>query len=378
MTLLDRYIARQYLLNALLLLLILGGFVVTIDVSLNINRFVRQATELASQSGEDASDTRVGMLTVFLIADLWWPRLLQLFNYMNGLVLVGAMGFTCAQLVRHRELVAVLAGGQSLVRLSRPIFIVAVGLTGVQIVNQELVMPRVAPLLTRDAGDAGRHQMVASSLPPIADSLGRVWYAASFNPDAEQLTGLSVWVRSANGLASERIDAESAVWRDGGWDLRSGEAVSRTDQAAPTRPVRRIETNLDPIELKTRQFSGYSQNLSWRQIGQMIRVYDGLGASDTQARVARERLERIRWGRVSAMLCNLLALAITLPFFMTRMPGDLMARSLKAAPVALLALVGGVIGSTATISGIPPAIGAFLPALSLLPVALAMIASVKT
>ncbi|MCB1282212.1 MAG: LptF/LptG family permease, partial [Salinibacterium sp.] len=165
MTLLDRYIARQYLFNTLLLLVILGGFVVTIDVSLNINRFGRQAAELASQqhAGGDPSDLRVATLTVFLIADLWWPRLLQLFNFMLGLVLVGAMGFTCAQLVRHRELVAVLAGGQSLIRLSRPIFIVAIGLTLVQVVNQEVMLPRIAPLLTRDPGEAGRHRLGASA-----------------------------------------------------------------------------------------------------------------------------------------------------------------------------------------------------------------------
>ncbi len=380
MTLLDRYIARQYLLNAVLLLVILGGFVVTIDVSLNINRFVRHATELAAQNhaGEEPSDLRVGMMTVFLIADLWWPRLLQLFNYMIGLVMVGAMGFTCAQLVRHRELVAVLAGGQSLVRLARPIFIVALGLTALQIINQEVVLPRIAPLLTRDPGEAGRHQLAASALPLTADSLGKVWYAASFDPDAERLENLSVWVRGADGRGLRRIDASSASWRDGGWDLRDGMAHSRIDQSDPQVVMTRIETNLDPIELKVRRYAGYSQSLAWRQIGQMIRVYDDLGVNDPHARAARNRLERIRWGRVSSMLCNLLALAITLPFFMTRMPGNLLVRSLKAAPVAMIALIGGVIGSTAVIAGIPPALGAFLPAISLVPVAVAMIASVKT
>ncbi len=380
MTLLDRYIARQYLLNAVLLLVILGGFVVTIDVSININRFVRQATELANDAsaGEDASGTRVAMLTVFLIADLWWPRLLQLFNFMNGLVIVGAMGFTCAQLVRNREMVAVLAGGQSLLRLSRPIFIVALGLMAVQAANQELIMPRIAPLLTRDAGDAGRHQLSASVLPLTPDSAGRIWYASSFEPGAARLEGVSIWEREADGRATRRIDATEATWRDGGWDLTGGMAASRTNRAEPDEPVARIETNLDPTELKARRYSGYSQNLSWRQLGQMIEVYDELGPADSQAMEARDRLERIRWGRASSMVCSMLALAITLPFFMTRLPGDLLARSLKAAPVALLALVGGVVGSTAPISGIPPAVGAFLPALALAPIALAMLASVRT
>jgi lipopolysaccharide export system permease protein len=380
MGLLDRYIARLYLLNTLLLLVILGGFVVTIDVSLNISRFVRQATELASLNApnEDPSDLRVSMLTVFLVADLWWPRLLQLFNFMLGLVLVGAMGFTCAQLVRNRELVAALAGGQSLVRMSRPVFVIALGLTGVQILNQELVLPRIAPLLTRDPGDAGRHSLDASAVPLTADSLGRVWYAMAFDPDAELLENVSIWERRPDGGADRRIDAPVARWRDGGWDLEGGVARSRVDRAAPEVPVDRVETNLDPIELKVRRYAGYSQSLSWTQIGQMIRVYDELGGDDTTTRQAQDRLERIRWGRISAMLCNLLALAITMPFFMTRLPGNLVARSLKAAPVAVLALLGGVVGATAAIPGVAPAVSAFLPALALLPVAIAMVASVKT
>lgn len=380
MGLLDRYIARQYLMNTLLLLVILGGFVVTIDVSLNIHRFVRQATEMAGQHASNAepSTLRVSMLTVFLVADLWWPRLLQLFNFMLGLVLIGGMGFTCAQLVRHRELVAALAGGQSLLRLSRPMLIVALGLTGLQVLNQELVLPRIAPLLTRDPGDAGRHRLDASAVPLTADSLGRIWYAASFNPDTQVLERVSIWERNPDGTALRRIDAQRATWREGGWDLEAGLSRSRTTLEAPPEPIVRLETNLDPVELKVRRFSGYSQNLSWRQIGQMIRVYDRLGADDAAARAAQERLERIRWGRLSSMLCNLLALGITLPFFMTRLPGNLVARSIKAAPVALAALLGGVIGSTAAIPGLHPALGAFLPALVLAPIAAAMLASVRS
>ena len=76
MSLIDRYIARQYLINVAVLLVILFCFVVAIDVALNLDRFVRVAEELARQDTDDPSRVRVGLIAGFLIADLWWPRLL--------------------------------------------------------------------------------------------------------------------------------------------------------------------------------------------------------------------------------------------------------------------------------------------------------------
>src|SRR4030095_16197065 len=99
-------------------------------------------------------------------ADIWWPRLLSLFNFLLGMVLVAAMGFTCSQLVRNRELVAVLTAGKSLYRVAMPIVAVALGMTAVQGLNQELVIPRVAPLLLRDQGDAGKRNLGQSRVPP--------------------------------------------------------------------------------------------------------------------------------------------------------------------------------------------------------------------
>ncbi|MCA9298960.1 MAG: hypothetical protein KDA28_07830, partial [Phycisphaerales bacterium] len=122
MSLLDRYIARQFLTNVVVLFVILFCFIITIDVSLNIDRFSRIATELMASQGQSGFLKRAS-LTSMLILDLWWPRLLQLFNYMLGLVMVAAMGFTCSQMVRHRELVAILASGQSLMRVARPVLL---------------------------------------------------------------------------------------------------------------------------------------------------------------------------------------------------------------------------------------------------------------
>src|SRR6056297_2814666 len=116
MNTLERYIARLYLVNVITLFVMLAGFVVTIDVIMNLDEFSRAADRELQRAGSDDSPLRHALVTTLFIFHLWWPRLLQLFGYLAGLVLIAAMGFTCAQLVRHREFVAILASGVSLHR----------------------------------------------------------------------------------------------------------------------------------------------------------------------------------------------------------------------------------------------------------------------
>ena len=134
--LLDRYIARQYLINVVALLTVLFCFVIAVDVAINIDRIWNRAGQVAAESGQVTTFRQI-RLSVTGAADLWWPRILQLYNFVIGIVLAAAMGFTCSQLVRNRELVAVLASGQSLRRVLRPIMIVAIVLLGgLQLLNQ--------------------------------------------------------------------------------------------------------------------------------------------------------------------------------------------------------------------------------------------------
>ncbi|MEZ6318857.1 MAG: LptF/LptG family permease [Phycisphaerales bacterium] len=271
MSILDRYIARQFLINVVVLFAILFSFVVVIDVSLNFERFARVAAQLATQhEGEAPGFLRRSIATVLVIVNLWWPRLLQLFNFLLGMVMVAAMGFTCSQMNRHREFLAMLAAGVSLKRIARPVLLTAVALTSLQLLNQELVIPRIAPLLTRDHGDAGKVTLGSSESPLAADGEGRVFRAASFDADREVLTGVFVLERDEHGAAVRAISADSAAWRDGGWDLTGGWATprgSRDRTQDPPGPVDRIETSLGPTELKMNRFQSYRQSLSFAQAG---------------------------------------------------------------------------------------------------------------
>jgi lipopolysaccharide export system permease protein len=380
MSLLDRYIARQYLLNVIVLVIILFSFVVAVDVSINLDRFAKVADALGARADASPSGVRKTLVTVLVIADLWWPRLLQLFNFLLGLVLVGAMGFTCSQLVRSREFIAMLSAGQSLYRVARPILLVAVLLTGVQALNQELFVPKVAPLLARDHNQAGSRSLDSAAVPMIADGTGRVLHARAFDPTTGVLTGLFAIERDATGRAIRIVRAASATYRDSGWDLIDGFAEPRsfgtdavpTTVAAGTTPVDRLETSIDPTRLSMERFRSYQHALSFTQVSRMLQR-EGLLDADSEA-----QLERIRWGRFAIMLSNILTLLIAMPFFVTRVPENMMLQTLKCAPIAVTALMGGVLGASSSLPGVPPAIGVFVPTLILIPVAIATVCSVKT
>lgn len=368
MSILDRFIARQFLTNVVILLALLGAFVVAIDASLNMDEFVGAARSLAAAQGQEATPVRIGTVAVLLVVDIWWPRLLQLFNYLLGIVLVGAMGFTLAQMSRHRELVAILASGQSLFRVARPILLVAAGLTVVQAINGEFILPRIAPLLARERPEAATRAMAPTRIPLAADGHGQVFYAEQFNGATGQLSDVTIWALDEKGLPLSRVRANQASWRDGGWQLAEGRVSRVTREGLEAEaPIQRVESDLDPTQMMMMRYKGFSQSMSFAQADRLLTSLNNLDVRQER------RLERIKWGRVPAMLANVLALVVTIPFFLHREPRSMLVQSLRAAPVGLGSIMMGVMGSAAGIPGIPAALGVFLPMVVLTPLAIGML-----
>ncbi|MFI4917416.1 MAG: LptF/LptG family permease [Phycisphaerales bacterium JB060] len=366
MRLLDRTIARQYFLNVVLLLLILGSFIVVVDASLNLHRYVRYAGE------HDSFIAKAGA-TVSIIWNLWWPRLIQLFNFTLGFVLVAALGFTTAQLVARRELVAILASGISLWRATAPVFVVALGFVLLGVANQELIVPRIVGILLADdprvtQGDA---KIGVTNLPTTPDASGRLFFASVFDPDAGMMEGVKVWERNEVGVPTRLISAQSATWDGSAWVLEGGVAQPVGVSGAP-EAVDRIETEMDPSALAVRRFAGLGQHLSFATLGRMLRQDKSLTPD------LRRRLQRDRWGRVGSWVAMGLSLVIALPFFVTREPRNMAVQAAKCAPIVLAALVLSALGVSAPIAGMPGWLSVFLPAMLLAPAAAAAATSVQT
>ena len=407
---LTRYIARHYLVNCVLLFAVLFAFVVSVDVFVNLGRFVSRASDqLEAELNGEPDSLAVAWRTVVNIVDLWGPRLLQLSNFVAGPVLVGAMGFTCAQLVRHREFVALLASGVPLQRAAWPFVMVGLAITGAQAVNQEVVVPAVADLLVRDTDEAGIRRAGSFPVRLAPDGEGRFFSAARYDEGGDPEAGgagasasgsgaggagaeavmreVVVHVRSGDGVVRGVVTSERAEHAPGrGWLLSGAEVVAigggvegETGGGVGWREglVRvadgrlLIETPLDPERLKVRYLAGLAQNLSWRQLGDIIES-EGMEAEEAQ------RLNRLRWGRVGAMVSNLLTVVAALPFFLLRTPAPMLRPALKAMPVALGGLVAASAAGTVGVPGLPVAVSAFVPALVIAPLAVALFGTIRT
>ena len=375
MKLIDRYIARAYLTNIIVLFIVLFTFVVTIDVFVNLGRFIRQA----NASSPDAGQLHTALLTIVLIGDFWWPKLLQLFNFLNGVVLIAAMGFTCVQLVRHREFVALLASGVSLHRIALPFLGVAALLTIAQGVNQEFFVPRVAHLLSRDHGDSGQRTISAFRVRLAPDGQGRNFSAASYDDQTGILRDVIIFERDDQGKLIATITADSAAWSSTGWTLENGlrrsEQLATAGAGAPRTPVREpidlIESPLDPERLKIYHLQDMASNLSFAQLTGM-RSGGGLTHEQDQ------RIDRIRWGRLGALASTFVALAAALPCFLVRVPRPMMGPTLKSAPVAMAGLGAAAAASSLTLPGLPMWLSAAIPPLILVPLALAIFSTVRS
>ncbi len=384
MTTLDRYIARLYLTNIAILLVLLFSFVVMIDASLNMQRFADAAVKNASAAGSELHGLRKLLSAALLVVDLWWPRLLQLYNFLIGLVLVGAMGFTFAQLVRQRELVAVMASGVSLYRLMRPVMVVAALMLMIQVANQELVLPRISHLLIRDNMEAGKRDISGFVVSLRPDSEGRVFYADRFDPASRTMTNVRIWERDAQWRTIGQISASSAtfdpqtrIWRlTKGVVQRARATSSASSGSEPVElgrpePITQLKSDLDDTGLIALERQSFAQNLSWSQIGDLL-------LSPTLRPDVKEQLSRVAWGRVANYICVVLSLIVAIPFFLTREPKNMVLQSIKCAPVAIGSLIGSTLAILSPIPGLPVELAVFLPVLALLPTAIAMGTSIKT
>lgn len=361
MLLIDRYILARFLVNFVMLLTLLFIFAVAVDVILHLDDFVDAAREAA---GDHAGGIHVFGSLVRLVFDFQTPHIFQFYAYLHGLVAIGAMGFTLAQMVRYRELVAIMASGVSLKRLAMPFVIAAFGLNVLQLLNQELLLPRVAPLLLRDKNSIGRHELDSFPVRFTPDRFGALLQAPDYDPQTQVLKSPTILVRDERGRTTRRITASAAAWdaASSSWRFTNGWCVFRDDapgaEAAPIRreAIESYQTDLTPQVLMVRRYNEFASMLSLSQISEML---------STPSFTQRNSLMRFRYARFSSVLVNLLVLAMALPTFLLREPANLLRQSVICACLAIPAIVGSAIGMMVDMPGIPPAVGVFLPAITL-------------
>ena len=380
---LDRYIIRQFLVNYLVLFTVLMLLIITLDLMVNLDEFAQIAEGMP-----DAGSLKKLGAVIWAVLDFYGPQVFVFYLYAAGVLPVAAAGFTLAGLLRNRELVAMLAGGISLYRVAMPILVLGCLLSTLMLIDQELFIPPLREKLARTHSSMRYGKVLPFTIELVPDIVeddqgnrtrDQLFTAVEFDPAEKTMTDLWVLRRNDKGQAVQRITADSAKWdaAAGGWRLEGGVLhslpggqIDGADGPADARPIAFVESTLDPLTLRLRRNSRYRQLLSIRELTALMN-----NGSDI---VPRDELQRLRHGRFSLMAINVLILAMGLPFFLLRGPGNMLVQSLKAAPLCLGVWAGSFVMMQMGAGGMPPALAAWLPALIYLPVALFMMDRVET
>ncbi len=139
MTILDRYMLRQFVQIFVICFFSLAGLYVVIDAFQHLDSFTTYAEEHGSLIG--------------VMSEFYAYQSFDLFDRTSGMLGMVAAMFTVTWLQRHQEMTAMMAAGISKIRIVRPIMLAAISLAVLAAANREIIIPQVRSELTRDTKD---------------------------------------------------------------------------------------------------------------------------------------------------------------------------------------------------------------------------------
>ena len=139
MKILDRYIAKHFLVGYVIAFAVLIGLRIAIDLFVNLDEYV-----------ELTGDDMDSILKVLKHTSYYYAiHTTVYFREFAAIITVVAAAFSLGKLVRSNELIAIMASGVSLKRVVAPLFVMALLLTGLAIANQEILIPHFSTDLAR-------------------------------------------------------------------------------------------------------------------------------------------------------------------------------------------------------------------------------------
>jgi lipopolysaccharide export system permease protein len=390
MKILDRYVATNFLIGYVIAFAVLVGLRILIDLFVKIDEFTEH----------------MDLGTVAVVKNILTFYVLNCTLYFRdfaGMITVVAASFSFGRMVRSNELVAVMASGVSLKRIIFPIVFLALLLTGVLVVDQELLIPRLADKLVRSHDDVPGQE--SYDVRFISDGNGSRISSQRFDVETQTLYKPTILLRSPtpSGIweVTARIDAGKAKDNSQArrWDLYSLDPNDPNSSKWSMYGDNLNKARWLPYGLlfeknskkKPRKIPFYATDIRARDIPVMrksehktllgLRQLNELAKQGTQVRDLAQLYSQKHF-RITDPLINLVMLMISLPLLVCRDP-----KSMKSAITISFAITGAcfittfvckILATEVVFDKVMPELWAWLPVFIFLPVAFIELDSMKT
>lgn len=358
----DRYLARNYLTGYFILVLVGMGLYVLLDLLVNLDEFTKEFTSLPR--------------VVSAVFDYYVYNIPLYFSQIAGPMMAVAASFTLAMMLRNNELTALISTGMPLSRLSAPILLCSVALILVWVANRELLLPQVAPKIVRSRDDVAGTKTIGVYC--VRDENNAIVTALRLYPREGRMYRLFIIAPDATGRPAQLIEADSAAYdaQRKVWVLERGRKTTMPDpigeeglgQRQEYEFIREYPLTMTPEDMVLRQATEWSDLLSTAQMNALV-----------QSRKLPNRAAVVmsRHIRLTQPLLQLILIMLVFPFFLTREPTSVLAAGGRSL------LTGGAFFTLAfvahnVIEESNAALIAWMPILAFGPFAVVRLANVKT
>jgi lipopolysaccharide export system permease protein len=367
MKILDRYIAKNFLVGYAIAFCVLIGLRIVIDLFVNLDEFAERV-DLGAWAVARSVLTYYGLNVTLYFRDI------------AGVITVVAAAFSLGKMVRTNELVAIIASGVSAQRIVGPILVLAALFTAVSVADQELLIPAISDKLVLGHDETIRQKSYTVWF--IADGNGSLICSPRYDAPTATLYRPTIITRRRTdrpGIwqVTGRVTAETATYneRTGQWDLTNGLYLS-IDPARPSGVAERVTSyatdGLLPKDIPIRSKAGFDTLLSWRQLAALAR-------QETNVKDVAQLCSQKHF-RLTDPIISLTMLMVSLPVLICRDP-----KAMKSAVIVSFGLTAACFVTTfickmmaAEVIWIMPELWAWLPLFIFVTIAIVELDSMKT
>ena len=373
MKVLDKYIAKNFLVGYVIVFMVLMGLCVVLDLFVNLDEFTEKE--------------ELGPMGVIKdILTYYGVQIPIYFRNFAGMITVIAAVFSLGKMIHKNEFVAVMASGVNLKRVIAPVVMLSILLTSLLVINQEVVIPRLANRIIR-AHDAVRGGE-SFNVWFMSDSKGSLICTQKFDAAPPGIMyNPTIMIRepipdSVEWKMLGKISATKAVYDPQlkRWDLTDGvyTKINREESEFEfdLKPldVKFYESDLIPTDIPLRQQEGYKGLLSSAQLGALDK--HRFRVKDMADLYSQKNF------RITDPIISVIMLLVALPVLVCRDP-----KAMKSAIMISFAATTGcfvmtqlckMMASEVILNQVRPELWAWAPVIIFFPIAVFELDSMKT